>query len=72
MSNVWAAIGTFLTNILILLTGGSIGTGNNAVEVSGIVPWITDNAVLAVFVLAIPVVSFSVGLLSRLVHKTFR
>lgn len=72
MAAVWTAIGTFLSNILILIGGGTIGTGNDAVTVDGLVGWISSNGVAAVFILAIPLVSFAVGLLSRLIHRTFR
>ena len=72
MSAVWTAVTEFLHNILILIAGGSIGTGSTAVTVEGLVPWITANSTVAIFVLAIPLVSFAVGLLSRLIHRTFR
>lgn len=55
---MWASVTEFLTNVL-----SYIGT---------MVSTITSNATLAVFVLAIPLVSFAVGLLSRLIHRTFR
>lgn len=72
MAAVWTAIGNFLSNILILIGGGTIGTGSDAVTVDGLVGWISSNGVAAVFILAIPLVSFAVGLLSRLIHRTFR
>ena len=71
-ASVWSAISAFLNNILILIAGGTIGTGSDAVTVQGIVPWIASNATVAVFVLGIPLVSFAVGLLARLIHRTFR
>lgn len=55
---MWEAVATFLSNVL--------------TYISSFVTTVTGNTVLATFVLAIPIVSFSVGLLSRLVHKTFR
>lgn len=55
---MWASVAEFLTNILTYI-GTMIST-------------ITGNGTLAVFVLAIPLVSFAVGLLSRLIHRTFR
>lgn len=68
MSAVWTAVSTFLNNILILIAGGTIGEET----VQGIVPWIVANGTVAIFVLAIPLVSFACGLLSRLIHRTFR
>ena len=68
MSAVWTAVSTFLNNILVLIAGGTIGEET----VQGLVPWIVANGTVAIFVLAIPLVSFAVGLLSRLIHRTFR
>lgn len=58
MASVWTAVADFLSHILTYI-------GN-------LVTTITGNDLLAVFVLAIPLVSFAVGLLSRLIHRTFR
>ena len=58
MTAVWTAVADFLSNILTYI-------GN-------LVTTITGNATLSVFVLGIPLVSFAVGLLARLIHRTFR
>ena len=58
MASVWTSVADFLSHILTY-----IGT---------LVTTISGNDLLAVFVLAIPLVSFAVGLLSRLIHRTFR
>lgn len=55
---MWASVAEFLTNTLT-----NIGT---------MITTIVSNGTLAVFVLGIPLVSFAVGLLSRLIHRTFR
>ena len=58
MSSVYTAVTTFLTNIVSYM--------------ETLVNEITGNDVLIVFILAIPLVSFAVGLLARLVKRSFR
>ena len=57
MSSVYTAVSTFLSNVLTYITS--------------VVTEITGNDVLTVFVIAIPIISFAVGLLSRLVRNIF-
>lgn len=58
MTAVYTAVTTFLTNIVAYM--------------ESLVTEITGNDVLIVFILAIPLVSFAVGLLARLVKRSFR
>lgn len=57
MANVYTAVTTFLTNIL--------------QYVSTVITTITGDTALTVFVIGIPLVSFAVGLLARLVRNVF-
>lgn len=57
MTAVYTAVTTFLTNIMTY-----VGT---------VLTEITGNDVLIVFCLAIPIISFAVGLLSRIIKGVF-
>ena len=57
MASVYTAVTTFLTNILSY--------------VSQVVTAITGDTALTVFIIGIPLVSFAVGLLSRLIRNVF-
>lgn len=58
MTSVYGYVTSFITAIL-----GYI---------ESMITEITGSEVLVVFILAIPLVSFAVGLLARLIHRTFR
>lgn len=57
MASVYTAVSTFLSNIL--------------TYVSSLVTEITGNDVLIVFCIAIPLVSFAIGVLGRLIRSIF-
>ena len=57
MAAVYTAVTTFLTNIL--------------AYISQVVTAITGDTALTVFIIGIPLVSFAVGLLSRLIRNVF-
>ena len=58
-----------MKKILLVLTGGTIGSGDTAVTVTGLTDTIVGSDLLVLGVIAVPLVGISVGLLSRLFRQ---
>ena len=58
-----------MKKILLALTGGTIGSGDTAVTVTGLTDTIVGSDLLVLGVIAVPLVGISVGLLSRLFRQ---
>ena len=62
-------ITTFFSAVMTMITGGSIGSGDTAVTVTGLTDTIVGSDLLVLGVIAVPLVGISVGLLSRLFRQ---
>ena len=73
MASLVATIATFFSGVMgmvsTLTTGGTIGSGDTAVTVTGLTDTIVGSDLLVLGVIAVPLVGISVGLLSRLFRQ---
>ena len=66
MAALITKITTFFSGVMTMVTGGTIGSGESAVTVTGLTDTIVGSDLLVLGVIAVPLVGISVGLLSRL------
>ena len=69
MSALITKITTFFSGVMTMITGGTIGTGESAVTVTGLTDTIVGSDLLVLGVIAVPLVGISVGLLSLLFRQ---
>ncbi len=69
MSALITKITTFFSAVMTMVAGGTIGTGESAVTVTGLTDTIVGSDLLLLGVIAVPLVGISVGLLSRLFRQ---
>ena len=70
MAALITKITTFFSGVMTMITGGTIGSGDTAVTVTGLTDTIVGFDPLGVGgVIAVPLVGISVGLLSRLFRQ---
>ena len=62
MSALITKITTFFSAVMTMITGGSIGSGDTAVTVTGLTDTIVGSDLLVLGVIAVPLVGISVGL----------
>ena len=65
MAALITKITTFFSGVMTMITGGTIGSGDTAVTVTGLTATIVGSDLLVLGVIAVPLVGISVGLLSR-------
>ena len=69
MATLITKITTFFSAVMAMVAGGTIGTGESAVTVTGLTDTIVGSDLLVLGVIAVPLVGISVGLLSRLFRQ---
>ena len=62
MAALITKITTFFSGVMTMITGGTIGSGESAVTVTGLTDTIVGSDLLVLGVIAVPLVGISVGL----------
>ena len=69
MSALITKITTSFSGVMTMITGGTIGSGESAVTVTGLTDAIVGSDLLVLGVVAVPLVGIAVSLLSRLFRQ---